>query len=185
MRRIRFVLPLLAFAALAGEGNAPAAPKPAAKKAPNYEATSRLRPGQKAYPFTARDIQGRPVSLANYKGKVVVLDFWARWCIPCLEEIPNLRRIYSRHRKSGLEIISVNLDSGKDLLAFAKKNGMTWRNVHDGDLWDATGPLAKRYGVVAAPAVYVIDGTTRTITAKNVSGKRLEQEIVRALKNRG
>lgn len=156
-----------------------------AAAAPNYEATSRLRPGQKAYTFTARDMNGKKVSLADYKGKVVVLDFWARWCLPCLKEIPNLRRIYARHRKSGLEIISVSLDEGKDLKAFAKKNGMTWRNVHDGDLWDARGPLATKYGVVAAPALYVIDGTTGTIVAKNVTGDRLAQEVARALKKRG
>jgi peroxiredoxin len=111
--------------------------------------------GQPAPALKAQDLAGKPVDLADYAGKVVVLDFWATNCAPCLEELPNLKRMYEELHPRGLEIVGISLDDDQALVeAFQKQAQLGWRMVMD----DAPeGQVSKRFKVVTIPALLVVD----------------------------
>ena len=117
------------------------------------------------------DLAGKPVSLADYRGKLVLLDFWATWCGPCITELPNLKEVYEKYHDSGFEIIGISLDSDEAALReFIKENRLTWRQVFDGKRWES--PLVQQYGIRGIPAQFLIDQEGRVISVK-ARGKRL------------
>jgi len=133
--------------------------------------------------FSGTDLSGRKLSLADYKGKVVLLDFWATWCPPCRAEVPNLVKTYKANHGRGFDVIGISLDRDKaELKSYIKQNGMTWRQVYDGDTRYA---IANKFGVQAIPATYLIDGTTGKILAENLRGAELTRAVNSALKARG
>lgn len=104
--------------------------------------------------FAALD--GREVDLAKLRGKVVLVDFWATWCGPCVMEMPRLVDIYQRYRERGFEIVGVSLDSNKDrLVAFAERAGMTWPQYFDGLGWD--NAIGRRFGIRSIPTMWLVD----------------------------
>ncbi len=139
-----------------------------------------LLPGTKFPDFTEKDIEGKPLSLANYKGKVVLVDFWATWCKICVEELPNVKKTYGKYHKAGFEIVGINLDDERDkMMEFLKKNEIKWVQYSDGQGWD--GKLPQTYGIVALPATYLLDGEGKII-AKGLQGDDLEAAVAKALK---
>ncbi len=111
--------------------------------------------------FTATD--GTAVDLTQYRGKVVLLDFWATWCGPCREEVPNVVAAFHRFHDQGLEVIGVSLDRDLGTMTqFTADNGMTWPQNFDGQGWD--NALARHYGVRAIPAMYFFDKKGRLVT---------------------
>jgi thiol-disulfide isomerase/thioredoxin len=135
--------------------------------------------------FEATSTAGAKVSFpADYKGKVVMLDFWATWCGPCIAEVPNLTKVYTDLKPKGFEVLGISLDSErtKDKLAtFTQEKGMTWTQICDGKGWDAE--LGKLYGVRAIPSCFLVDGTTGKILAKGAElrGASLRPTIEKAL----
>jgi len=108
---------------------------------------------QQAPDFTLTSIYGTSVTLSNYRGRVILLDFWATWCGPCREEIPELSQLYSTYKDQGLEIISIDLqEKPSDVRAFAKQNGMVWTVVVD-----LNGTVADEYGIEYIPTLVLID----------------------------
>jgi thiol-disulfide isomerase/thioredoxin len=104
--------------------------------------------------FTAVD--GKEVDLANMRGKVVLVDFWASWCGPCIAEMPNVVSAYSKLHDKGFEIIGISLDQDKAAMEGAmKKHQMTWTQYFDGAGWD--NKISKRFGIQSIPAVWLID----------------------------
>lgn len=138
-----------------------------------------------ATPFEASSTTGAKINFpADYKGKMVMLDFWATWCGPCIAEVPNLTKVYADLKSKGFEVLGISLDSERTqekLASFTKDKGMTWTQICDGKGWDAE--LAKLYDVRGIPACFLVDGTTGKLLAKGAElrGASLRPTIEKAL----
>ncbi|HLX95844.1 MAG TPA: TlpA disulfide reductase family protein [Verrucomicrobiae bacterium] len=138
-----------------------------------------LAMGTKLPDFTTTNIAGEPLSLADYKGKLVLIDFWATWCPPCRAELPNLLSVYSKYHSQGFEIIGVSLDDNQQkLLAFTKNMNMLWPQTCDGQGW--AGKLVAQYGVYRLPSTVLLNGQG-IIIGRDLRGEELEQALVRTL----
>lgn len=130
--------------------------------------------------FETTDLEGKPLSLANYKGKVVLIDFWATWCGPCVQELPNVLKAYEKYHAKGFEIIGISLDNEKEkLTSFIKEKNMPWPQSFDGKGWQSD--LAAKYGINSIPATYLLDGEGKII-AKDLRGDALDAALEKALK---
>jgi thiol-disulfide isomerase/thioredoxin len=106
-------------------------------------------------------ITGKPVTMADFRGKVVVIDFWATWCGPCIADLPKVQKMYADLKDQGVEIVSISLDQPEDkgglkaLRDFVAKNPMPWAHYYQGNFWD--GEFSKSWGVNAIPAIFLVD----------------------------
>jgi thiol-disulfide isomerase/thioredoxin len=117
--------------------------------------------------------------VAQYKGKVVLVDFWATWCMPCRAELPNVIATYAKYHDLGFEIIGVSLDTDKDaMVKFTQENNMTWPQYFDGLKWQ--NKLVAQYGVEGIPFTILIDPQGNIID-KNVRGEALPVAVAKAL----
>jgi len=140
-----------------------------------------LAVGQRFPDFNETDLSGAPLSVKAFKGKVLLVDFWATWCGPCREEMPNVIAAYQKYHASGFDVIGVSLDHDRAALAkFAAMNGMTWRQYFDGEGWD--GKLVKKYSVVSIPMCYLLD-RNGIIVGKKLRGQALDAAVNEALAN--
>lgn len=154
----------------------------AEKKAP--VARPGLAAGQAATAFRARTTDGQAVDFpAGYKGKVVLLDFWATWCGPCIGELPHLTAAYQKFHGQGFEVLGISLDRAGDdkkLADFTKQKNMPWPQVFDGKFWQAE--VAQLYNVHSIPTAYLVDGDTGLVLASSgLRGAVLEKTITEAL----
>ena len=125
------------------------------------------------------DIAGKAIDLAEYKGKVLLIDFWATWCGPCMGELPNVIAAYDKFHGKGFEILGISLD--EDKAAFEKciaDRKMSWRHHFDGGGWK--NEIAQAYGVQSIPATYLV-GKDGKIVAMNLRGPALEKELTKLL----
>lgn len=137
--------------------------------------------GKPAPAFTQNDVNNKPLSLADLKGKIVLLDFWASWCSPCRAENPNMLKQYKIYKDKGFEILSISLDSKKEpWIEAIEQDGLPWLHVSDLKGWaNAVGRL---YGVRGVPACYLIDRDGKII-ADNVRGEKLNEKLAEIFKN--
>jgi peroxiredoxin len=121
--------------------------------------------------FTAVD--GRSVDVQNLKGKVVLLDFWATWCMPCVRELPHVKEAYAELHSKGFEIVGISLDSDKaKLTKFTADQKMEWPQYFDGKQWQ--NEISTRFGIQSIPAMWLVDkkGNLRDINAReDLKGK--------------
>ena len=128
--------------------------------------------------FSLEDTAGKKVSLSDFKGQYVFLDFWASWCVPCRKENPNVIRQFEKYKDRGFTVVSVSLDKPDARQAWIDaihKDGIG-RWTHLGDLHGFDGPVAKSYYVKSIPTNFLIapDGT---FLARNLYGEQLEKEL--------
>jgi len=130
--------------------------------------------------FAVTGLDGKPLSVAALKGKVVMVDFWATWCPPCRAELPNVIKTYQKHHNDGFEIIGVSLDQERSKLDdfLKQQDGMTWPQYFDGEGWG--NKLAAKYGVDAIPFALLI-GPDGKIIGKELRGDELEDAVAKAV----
>ncbi len=130
--------------------------------------------------FTALD--GREVDLKKLRGKVVLIDFWATWCGPCIAEMPNIKQVYADYHEKGFEIVSVSLDAEKDRQKFidlVTAEGATWPQRFEGKGWK--DPLVATYTISGIPAMFLLDQQGMLVST-NARGEALGREVKRLLK---
>ena len=148
------------------------------KADPTYELWGKPVPD-----FSATDLDGNPISLQDYRGKVVLLDFWGVWCGPCIAEMPNVKKVYDTYKDQGFDIIGVTLDSDEtELRDYIKENDLQWRQVFSGKAW-RDDPLAQQYNITGVPSQWLID-RDGTLISHKARGEDLERLVVEALKNK-
>ena len=127
--------------------------------------------------FTEADTTGSMLSLSSFRGKYVLIDFWASWCGPCRQESPNLVKAFKRYKGHNFTIVGVSLDQadGKGRwLDAIRKDGLAWAQVSDLKFWDSEA--AQLYGVNAIPQNFLLDPNGKII-AKNLRGDDLENKL--------
>lgn len=136
--------------------------------------------GAEAPLFDVQTVQGSSFSLSDAEGKVIILEFWATWCGPCMPDIPHLKEIHSEYSKNDVQIIGISLDSNADKLKdFLIEKEMNWPQILQPDEWD--DQITKLYNVYVIPRNFII-GPDGTILAKDKRGEELKNEIAKLLK---
>jgi thiol-disulfide isomerase/thioredoxin len=126
--------------------------------------------------FEMRDLDGRRWTAGGLRGRVVVLDFWATWCAPCLADIPVLRRLQARFGAAGLQVIGVSLDvtDRRTLITWLNRHRIEWPQAFDERGYE--GPFARQFGVVSLPMSVLADRHGRVVAA-NLRGDRLDAAV--------
>ena len=151
--------------------------KPADKKSeqkgtseiPKVSHTEKI--GKPAMDFQAVDLKGKEISLKKFRGQVVLLDFWATWCVPCIAEMPHLKEIYDKYKDQKFEIIGISLDQTQVALdSYIEEQNIAWPQFLD------SGAVAKMYNVTAIPATFLIDGEG-IVRKVELRGRALEDAV--------
>ncbi len=131
--------------------------------------------GKVAPDITLNDPEGNPVKISDFRGKYILLDFWASWCGPCRRENPNVVAMYNEYKDKNFDILGISLDKDKDKwLQAIEDDGLIWNHVSDLKYWDSEA--AKLYAVSAIPHTILLDPDGKII-AKNLRGEELEQKL--------
>jgi thiol-disulfide isomerase/thioredoxin len=136
--------------------------------------------GAKAIDFSQPDANGKNISLLSFKGKYVLVDFWASWCVPCRAESPTLVKAYEQYKSKNFEIFSVSLDKDKNKwLKAVKDDQYTWPQAGDMKGWE--NDAAAQYGISGIPFNFLLN-PEGVIIARNLRGEELEKKLAALLK---
>lgn len=147
------------------------------------EIAKQLQIGRPAFAFTQNDTLNRPVSLASFKGKYVLIDFWASWCGPCRKENPNVVAAFNKYKDKDFTVLGVSLDrpgQKEKWLKAIHDDHLDWTHVSDLKFWD--NEVAKLYDIKAIPQNLLIDKEGK-IVAKNIRGEELQTTLQELIKN--
>jgi thiol-disulfide isomerase/thioredoxin len=132
--------------------------------------------------LTGKTMEGKEVSLKDYRGKVVLVDFWATWCGPCIAELPNVKKLYKQYHDKGFEVVAISVDANKDaLVKFLEKEKLPWVCIHDvpGD-----ESLSNHFGVMFIPLPILVDREGRVVSM-NARGPELERLLDKHVGDKG
>jgi len=136
--------------------------------------------GKEAPEFMLPDVKGKMLSLSSFRGKYLLLDFWASWCGPCRQESPTVVNAYQRFKGKKFDILSVSLDDNKEKwLAAIEKDKLTWNHVSDLKAWESS--VVRLYQVEGIPATFLLD-PNGVVIARDLRGKALEEKLNELLK---
>jgi peroxiredoxin len=135
--------------------------------------------GMQAADFAASDLSGKSISLSDYRGKVVLLDFWATWCGPCINELPNVKYVHDKYKDAGLAVIGISLDARRnDLEYFVRMADINWPQIFDGKGWE--NELSRLYNIYSIPTTILLD-RNGVIRYMNLRGHDALENAVRNL----
>jgi peroxiredoxin len=155
----------------------------AAAPAPGLPVAALPQAGHPAPSIDAPGLSGGRVSLAAFKGKVTLVDFWATWCRGCVESMTALKALYTHYHPAGLEIVGVTLDGAPatdqaTVRRFVTEKAIPWPQVYDGKAWDS--PIAASYGLTALPETILV-GPDGNVIGVGLTGADLDKAIAAAL----
>jgi peroxiredoxin len=131
--------------------------------------------GNPAVPIEAKTSDGKEITLELYKGKVLLLDFWASWCRPCRQEMPNVKKVYKEFHPKGFEILGVSLDdSSEKFRGYVDEQSISWPQIFDGKGWNSE--VGRLYAVNSIPATFLLDRTGR-IRYRDLRGEDLDEAV--------
>jgi thiol-disulfide isomerase/thioredoxin len=144
-------------------------------------AEAQLQPGNLAPEISLADNRDSAFNLSSLRGKIVLVDFWASWCVPCRAANPGVVRLYNKYKGQGFEVVGVSIDSKKGAwLSAIKKDRITYRQVNDPKGWYSK--TAESYFVDEIPATFLLDKEGKLV-AVNLEGRELERKVKELLKN--
>ena len=137
---------------------------------------SGLTLGARAPDFALKDLQGKTVRLADQKGQVVLIDFWATWCRPCKKELPLIQRAYDRYKEKGLVVLTINTDLRREIVPYyMSENGYTFPVLF------ADGKIQLAYNVRGIPALFIIDENGSVRFYRRGFNPGLQEEVFRMM----
>lgn len=139
------------------------------------ERSARINEGAKAPDFTAKTLEGEDLKLSDLRGRVVLLDFWASWCAPCVMEMPNVKKTYDEFREKGFSVVGISADHTEQAVRdFLAKNEYDWKHIYQQP--DAEGTVLEQYGIQKFPTTILLDreGTIRSI---DLRGEQLHEKV--------
>lgn len=146
----------------------------------SFAVSAQVNIGQQAPELSLPSKNGDTIKLSKLNGKIVLIDFWASWCVPCRRNNPFLVYLYKKYKSKGLEIYGLSIDEEKQRwLNAVKKDKLSWLQVVDNKGWDASSALT--YGVDGIPANFLLD-KNGIIIARDLEGRELEKKINELLK---
>jgi peroxiredoxin len=156
-------------------GGNPRATEMASRELARLGTLRKLVIGADAIPFSAKTTGGKDISLEDFKGKVVLIDFWASWCMPCKQEMPNVKKVYSEFHGKGFEIIGISLDNSEaKFKSYIEQQNLSWPQVYDGKGW--MSGIGRMYAVSSIPATFLLDREGK-IRYKNLRGEQLQAAV--------
>jgi thiol-disulfide isomerase/thioredoxin len=121
----------------------------------NRKPGSGVWPGDRPTIHSSNALDGKPLNLSDYKGKIVVVDFWATWCGPCMAEAPHMVKLAQENAAKGVQIIGVSLDEDRPkMIQTARSSGLIWPQVFSGGAWDSA--MARQWGINSIPCTFLI-----------------------------
>jgi len=135
--------------------------------------------GKLAPDFTLSDLEGNPVSLSDFRGKTVLINFWATWCPPCRSEMPAIKSVYQEYKDKGVEVIGVDLKESENAVReFIEEGGYNWTFVLDGD-----GSVSRDYRITGIPESFFVtrEGIIREMHIGPMSAETIEEKLKRAM----